>query len=261
MGFHPPDKIAANAAEQGTKKANLDTPSAIVLGFLGGAFIAFGYLLYIRVIATMPEDIWGSFATFIGASVFPLGLVLVLIAGAELVTGNMMAVPIARYAGKISTGKLTKNIVLITVMNFVGSIFVAYFFGHVLGLTGSGAYLEETVATAGSKLGDSFFQSFISGIGANWLVCLSVWLCWSADDIAGKILGIWFPIMAFVAIGFQHVVANMFIIPAAIFEGYYSWMAYLENFAAVWLGNFVGGALFVAGFYWFTYLRKKKEEQ
>lgn len=102
-------------------------------------------------------------------------------------------------------------------------------------------------------------QAFVSGIGANWLVCLAVWLNFAADDVAGKILGIWFPIMAFVAIGFQHVVANMFIIPAAIFAGYYGWYDFLENMVSVFLGNAVGGAIFVGGFYKVVYLQKEKE--
>src|SRR5690606_10082212 len=112
---------------------------------------------------------------------------------------------------------------------------------------------ERTVLVAASKVNEPFLMAFISGIGANWLVCLAVWIAYAANDIAGKILGIWFPIMAFVAIGFQHVVANMFIIPVAIFAGYFTWLDYIENFIAVFSGNFIGGAIFVGGFYWLAY--------
>ncbi|GJM82820.1 hypothetical protein HMSSN139_53160 [Paenibacillus sp. HMSSN-139] len=187
----------------------------------------------------------------------PIGLILVLLAGGELLTGNMMAVPLARMAGRISTGDMFKNLVLITLSNFVGALFVAYFFGHVVGLTSSGPYLDKLVDMAGHKLDDNFLQAFVSGIGCNWLVALAVWLSYGADNMSGKILGIWFPTMAFVAIGFQHVVANMFLIPAAIFEGYYSWGEYLKNFVPVWLGNLTGGAIFVAAAYWTAYLKDK----
>lgn len=254
MAYNKPDQIAKVTVEMGIKKAHNPLLTVLILGFLGGAFIALGFLLDIRVIAGAPKE-WGSIASFIGASVFPIGLILVLLAGGELLTGNMMAVPLSRLAKRITTGEMCKNLVLITLSNFVGALFVAYFFGHVVGLTSSGVYLDKLVDMAGHKLDDSFLQAFISGIGCNWLVALAVWLSYGADNMSGKILGIWFPTMAFVAIGFQHVVANMFLIPAAIFEGYFSWGDYFRNFVPVWLGNLVGGALFVAGAYWTAYLK------
>ncbi|MGP0584629.1 formate/nitrite transporter family protein [Paenibacillus timonensis] len=256
MAYYKPAQIADVTVENGIKKAHNPLLTVLILGFLGGAFIALGFLLDIRVISSAPAE-WGSFATFIGAAVFPIGLILVLLAGGELLTGNMMAVPLARMAGRISTGEMFKNLVLITLSNFVGALFVAYFFGHVVGLTASGPYLDKLVDMAGHKLDDSFLQAFVSGIGCNWLVALAVWLSYGADNMSGKILGIWFPTMAFVAIGFQHVVANMFLIPAAIFEGYYSWGEYLKNFVPVWLGNLTGGAIFVGAAYWAAYLKDK----
>lgn len=256
MAYYKPAQIADVTVENGIKKAHNPLLTVLILGFLGGAFIALGFLLDIRVISSAPAE-WGSIATFIGAAVFPIGLILVLLAGGELLTGNMMAVPLARMAGRISTGDLFKNLVLITLSNFVGALFVAYFFGHVVGLTSSGPYLDKLVDMAGHKLDDNFLQAFVSGIGCNWLVALAVWLSYGADNMSGKILGIWFPTMAFVAIGFQHVVANMFLIPAAIFEGYYSWGEYLKNFVPVWLGNLTGGAIFVAAAYWTAYLKDK----
>lgn len=254
MAYNKPDQIAKVTVDMGVKKAHNPLLTVLVLGFLGGAFIALGFLLDIRVIAGAPKE-WGSFANFIGASVFPIGLILVLLAGGELLTGNMMAVPLSRMARRISTGEMCKNLVLITLSNFIGALFVAYFFGHIVGLTSDGVYLEKLVEMAGHKLEDGFLQAFVSGIGCNWLVALAVWLSYGADNMSGKILGIWFPTMAFVAIGFQHVVANMFLIPAAIFEGYFSWGEYLKNFVPVWLGNLAGGALFVAGSYWTAYLK------
>ncbi|MDF2925527.1 MAG: formate/nitrite transporter [Paenibacillaceae bacterium] len=250
-----PKEIAEYTSESGYKKATLPLHAVLALGFAAGAFIALGFLLDIRVIASMPAE-WGSFATFIGAAVFPVGLILVLIGGGELLTGNMMAVPLARFTGKITTWQMLRNLLLITISNFAGAMFVAYFFGHVVGLTEAGAFLAKTVDMAEHKVHDSFLQSFISGIGCNWLVALAVWLSYGAKDIGGKILGIWFPTMAFVAIGFQHVVANMFLIPAAIFAGHLTWADYFQNFVPVWLGNLVGGSIFVAGIYFVAYLNK-----
>lgn len=255
MAFHPPKETAEMAVGIGEKKANFPLSTQVVLGFLGGAFVAFGFLLTVRVTGNLPAE-WGSIVSLIGGAVFPIGLVLVILAGAELLTGNMMALPMARASKKITTMTIVKNWTVLTITNFIGAIFVAYLFGHYLGFTSTGPFLERTVAMAGSKIDDTFMQAFVSGIGANWLVCLAVWIAFSAKDVAGKILGIWFPIMAFVAIGFQHVVANMFIIPAAIFAGYYTWVDYLANFVPVFLGNAVGGAVFVGCLYWFTYMRK-----
>ncbi|WHX48813.1 formate/nitrite transporter family protein [Paenibacillus woosongensis] len=257
MAYYKPPQIAEITVDTGVQKARNPLLTVMILGFLGGAFIALGFLLDIRVISNAPQE-WGSIVNFIGAAVFPIGLILVLLAGGELLTGNMMAVPLARMARRITTLEMLKNIVLITIANFLGAVFVAYFFGHVVGLTASGPYLDKLIAMAGHKLDDSFLQAFVSGIGCNWLVALAVWLSYGADNISGKILGIWFPTMAFVAIGFQHVVANMFLIPAAIFEGYFSWGDYIRNFVPVWLGNLTGGALFVAGAYWTAYLKDRK---
>lgn len=250
-----PKEIAEYTSESGYKKATSPLLTVLALGFAAGAFISLGFLLDIRVIASMPQE-WGSFATFIGAAVFPLGLILVLIGGGELLTGNMMAVPLARFTGRITTWQAIRNLILITLSNFVGAIFVAYFFGHVVGLTETGAFLTKTVDIATHKAHDTFIQAFVSGIGCNWLVALAVWLSYGAKDIGGKVLGIWFPTMAFVAIGFQHVVANMFLIPAAIFAGAdLTWMDYFHNFVPVWLGNLVGGSVFVAGIYFMAYLK------
>ncbi|WP_186580567.1 formate/nitrite transporter family protein [Aquibacillus kalidii] len=259
MGFYSPQEIASYTVTSGYKKANLSIVQSTILGFEAGAFIALGFLLYIRVTASMPSE-WGSFTSFIGAALFPLGLILTLMAGGELLTGNMMAVPLSRMANRISTIQLLKNISIITMSNFAGAIFVAYFFGHVVGLTETRLYLTQTISLAEHKIEASFVQAFVSGIGCNWLVASAVWLSYGAKDMSGKVLGIWFPTMAFVAIGFQHVVANMFLIPAAIFAGYFTWIEYLENFVPVFLGNAVGGSMFVAGAYWLTYLANKNKE-
>lgn len=260
MSYYKPEEIAEETVKYGLKKVNYPLKKSLILGFQAGAFIALGYLLYIRVTAPL-EGALAGFSTILGASVFPIGLILTLIAGGELLTGNMMAVPMARLAKKIDMRQLVYNLGLITISNFLGAVFIAYFFGHVVGLTETGIYLEKMVHIAEHKLDGTFLQAFISGIGCNWLVALAVWLCYGTDNIPGKILGIWFPTMTFVAIGFQHVVANMFVIPAAIFAGYLTWLDYIVNFVPVFLGNLVGGSIFVATLYWYALINKKEQEQ
>nr|MDH3077632.1 formate/nitrite transporter family protein [Bacillus velezensis]MDH3093629.1 formate/nitrite transporter family protein [Bacillus velezensis]MDH3098963.1 formate/nitrite transporter family protein [Bacillus velezensis]WGD99609.1 formate/nitrite transporter family protein [Bacillus velezensis] len=260
MAFRKPDEIAELAVESGVKKVHSPLSALIVLGFLGGAFIALGYLLDIRVIGDLPKE-WGSLSSLIGASVFPIGLVLVVLAGAELITGNMMSVSMALFSRRISAGALVKNWVIVTLMNLVGALFVAYFFGHVVGLTETGPYLEKTIAVAQGKLDMPFGKVIVSAIGCNWLVCLAVWLSFGAEDGAGKIAGIWFPIMAFVAIGFQHVVANMFIIPVAIFAGSFSWGDLIGNLIPAFIGNVIGGAVFVGLIYFIAYSKKDQKKQ
>jgi formate/nitrite transporter len=256
MSLFKPDQILEISIKNGIKKTSYPLLTTLLLGFQAGAFISLGFLLYIRVTAQLSEGLSGL-SSLLGASVFPIGLILTLIAGGELLTGNMMVVPLARFANKIKTKHVLLNWLLITVSNFIGAIFVAYFFGHIVGLTETGVFLDSTVHIAEHKVDATFVQAFVSGIGCNWLVAAAVWLSYGSEDMIGKIAGIWFPTMAFVAIGFQHVVANMFVIPAAIFAGHLTWVDYLSNFIPVFLGNAVGGALFIGMAYWFAY--KKNE--
>lgn len=251
MSLYSPKEIAAIAIQAGVTKSRAPVSTLLILGFLAGAFIAIGFLLDIHVINNLPAD-WGSFSGLLGAAVFPVGIILTVLAGGELLTGNMMTMPVAWFARQISGLSVMRNWFWVTVANFIGSLAVAWFFGHVLGMT-EGDYLKKTVAIASAKVNADFMHAFISGIGCNWLVCLATWLAFASKDMVGKIFGMWFPVMAFVAIGFQHVVANMFIVPAAIFAGYLSWAEYLPNFVAVFLGNAVGGAFFVGLAYFLAY--------
>lgn len=251
MSVNTPSRITELVIEAGTRKAHLPTRATLILGFLAGAFISLGFLLAIHVSTMIPPQ-WASFGTLLGAAVFPIGLKLVILAGGELLTGNMMSLPLAMFAGRIRLRAVARNWTLVTLANLLGALFVAYCFGHLLGLT-EGAYLGKTLAGATSKVSADFLHAFVSGIGCNWLVCLAVWLSYASREMSGKILGIWFPIMAFVAIGFQHVVANMFLIPAAIFAGYLSWGQLAENLVAVFLGNAVGGAIFVGLAYYVSF--------
>ncbi|MBB3113711.1 formate/nitrite transporter [Paenibacillus phyllosphaerae] len=259
MGYAKPEQLAALSVQAGEKKANQPLPAQILLGFAAGAFIAIGFLLAIKVSAGVPAS-WGGMNGVIGAAVFLLGLILCLGAGGELLTGNMMAVPLAWFAGKVSLRQWVSNWLAITIGNFAGALFVAYVFGHLVGLTEHGAALARMTDLSSGKLEESFFVALLSGIGCNWLVSLAVWMAYGAKDGAGFAIAIWFPTMAFVALGFQHVVANMFLIPATIFAGQADWLDWLSNFIPVYLGNAIGGCVFVGGLYALVYARTLKEK-
>lgn len=251
-----PEEILDKSINAGVNKLKKTLLAKMILGFIGGALISIGFLAYVRVTASIPNDL-ASVKALVGATVFPIGLIVILLAGGELATGNMMAVGSAVFDKKVTFVEYLKNLLIITLFNFLGAIFVAYFFGHIVGLTHVAPYQQAVVTMAAGKVNATFLSAFVSGIGCNWLVGLAVWLSFGAKDATGKILGIWFPIMIFVAIGFQHSIANCFIIPAAIFEGGATWFGFLQNFVPVYLGNIIGGIIFVAGFYYYSYTNKR----
>lgn len=247
-----PDEILQKSISTGVNKLKKTLIAKMILGFIGGAMISIGFLAYVRVTASIPNDLT-SVKALVGGAVFPIGLIIILLAGGELATGNMMAVGTSIFDKKATLWEYLQNLLLITFFNFLGAVFVAYFFGHVVGLTHAQPFQQSVIAVANAKTNASFISAFVSGIGCNWLVGIAVWLAIGAKDSAGKILGIWFPIMIFVAVGFQHSIANCFIIPAAIFEGGSNWLAFIQNFIPVYLGNIVGGLVFVSGFYYLSY--------
>jgi formate transporter len=146
--------------------------------------------------------------------------------------------------------------------NLLGALFVAYFLADQTGIASSELPLERLEQIALAKgVEETEWQIFLRAMGCNWLVCLAVLLALAAQDVAGKIIAIFFPIMAFVAMGFDHVVANMFFLPAAIFAGVdLTWWDALHNWIFAFLGNFVGAAIFVAGAYWYLYARREPGE-
>lgn len=187
MSFYSPKEVAAIAMHTGVAKSQASLPVLLVLGVMAGAFIALGFLLDIHVISSLPPA-WGSFGVFLGASVFPVGLVLTVLAGGELLTGNMMTLPMALFSRQIGVLALIRNWFWVTLANFIGSLMMAWFFGHILGMT-EGAFLANTVATAHAKIS----------------------------------------------------------------AGQATWHDYVINFPPVFLGNAVGGGIFVALIYFIAY--------
>ncbi|MGY1858502.1 formate/nitrite transporter family protein [Modestobacter sp. SYSU DS0290] len=271
MAAREPQEIAQAAAQTGAKKTRRTWDKVLVSAFLAGAYIAFGGLVAITVSSGLDPATWGTLPTLFTGATFTLGLVLVLIAGSDLATGNMALVPLGAMRGKIGVGDVAKNLSLVLIGNLIGAMFVAYFLAVQTGVigdagaTGTGALTYERLASIseGKALDESSWQVFLRAVGCNWLVCLAVWMSLAARTVSGKILAIFFPIMAFVAMGFDHVVANMFFLPAAIFAGVpdLGWGDVLLNWLFAGLGNLVGAVVFVATSYWYLFLRDQPDTE
>jgi formate/nitrite transporter len=258
MAFKDPQAITLAGIETGAAKSRLAPDKALVSGFLAGAYIAFASLLAIIVSAGLDPATWGGVITLFTGAVFALGLILVVIAGSELLTGNMALIPLAVYGRRATVVGLLRNFGPVLIGNLLGSLFVAYFLAVKTGVVTADAPLKRLTAIATLKAStESDWQIFLRAIGCNWLVCLAVWMALGAEDIGGKVLAIFFPIMGFVAMGFDHVVANMFFLPAAIFAHVpdIGWGDAIRNWIFAFLGNFAGAAVFVAGAYWYLYGR------
>jgi formate/nitrite transporter len=268
MTAREPREMAQVAAETGAKKTHRTWDRVLVSAFLAGAYIAFGALVAITVSSGLNPATWGTLPTLFMGAAFTLGLVLVLIAGSDLATGNMMLVPLSAMRGKIGMGDVARNLTLVLLGNLVGALFVAFFLAVQTGVIGnagadgsSGLTYDRLAQIAVGKLDHTAWETFLRGVGCNWLVCLAVWMSLAATSVSGKILALFFPIMAFVAMGFDHVVANMFFLPAAVFTGVpgVGWGDTVVNWLLAGAGNLVGAVIFVATSYWYLFLRDEPE--
>jgi len=259
MPFKSPKEIAELACSAGTAKTQLPWTKMLVLGLLAGAYIAFGAQL--AVTASAGITITGVQKLILGA-VFPVGLMLVVIAGSELFTGNCAIPVISCMHGKAKITGLLKNWLFVYIGNFIGALIVAYFLAYMTGLFTQAPWQDYIGAIATKKCSLGWGQAFFRGVGCNWLVCLAVWMAMASDSIGGKIWAIWWPIMAFVCMGYEHSVANMFFVPAGILSaGTVTWSDFIvKNLIPVTLGNIVGAGVFVAGIYWYVYLRTPKQK-
>jgi formate/nitrite transporter len=266
-----PKTIAETVAQTvSVGKATSPWLTVLVLGILAGAYIGFGGLLSTTVTFDLAAKLGVGFTKFMGGAVFSVGLMLVVIAGAELFTGNNLMVT-STLAREITFGIMLRRWALVYVANFIGSVILAALF-YLSGLwkTGGGALGASAVQIAYAKVSLGFGEALFRGIGCNWLVCLAVWMALAARQTVGKIFAIFFPIMAFVAIGFEHCIANMYFVPTGIFlrawagipapEGInpdvLSWGSFtVRNLIPVTIGNLIGGGLFVGMSYWGAYLR------
>ncbi|MBE0438903.1 MAG: formate/nitrite transporter family protein [Gammaproteobacteria bacterium] len=268
---YAPKEIAARIQNAGIVKSGSDRLRVFALAILAGAFIAFGALFY-TLVTYDSANIAAGVMRLLGGFVFCLGLILVVVAGAELFTGNNLIV-MAYVDNKVTLPQLLQNWVIVYLGNFVGAIGVLvliYLSGHWL--IGQGAVGAKAITIANDKVNLSWMEAFTRGILCNILVCLAIWLCFAGRTVIDKVVAIIFPITAFVALGFEHSVANMYFISAGLLAKQQPEIVQLlahlpldsltisgflwNNLLPVTLGNIIGGSVFVGLFYWFIYIRK-----
>lgn len=272
--FTPP-QVAEKLGDVCQGKCRLPMKKLFVLAILAGAFIAFGAQLFI--IVGSDATLGFGFTRFMGGAVFSVGLMLVVVAGAELFTGDNLIV-ISALEKKVRWSELLKAWAAVYIGNLVGSLLIALLL-YWSGLWSLNGNLVGAAALkiAGAKVGLTFVQGLVRGILCNWLVCLAVWMATASKDIIGKLFAIFFPIMAFVASGFEHSVANMFFVPYGIllksvpkvveatgktltdYAGLNWGTLWTKNLIPVTIGNIIGGAFFVGFVYWFVYLKLDAE--
>ncbi len=275
--FLDPEELATSLVAWGEAKVRRSSLQLLVLGFLAGAYI--GFAAHLATVVGTGDFSWIGMKKFMVGSVFSVGLMLVIIPGSELWTGNTMMTA-AFLEKKISFTQVMRNWFWVYLGNLLGSVFLAWMIVSQTGIM-DGVFGGTALQIASAKVSQEFAEHshnsayFFRAVGCNWLVCLAVLQAMAAKDIGGKVLGIFFPIMAFVASGFEHVVANMYFIPAGIFAkklpgacsasgldpaviDQLGWGSmWQSNLITVTLGNFVGGGLFVGVVYWWLYVRGK----
>jgi len=287
MVFHPPVAITAKAGDAGKYKVGLPAWNMILRGFMSGAYIAMGAALATvcstGIMASDAAMRYGTaspgFSQLILGCVFPVGLIITVLTGAELFTGDAMLAPMAAFIHKVTWLEVLNLWVFVYIGNLIGSIVFAYIcaYGPFVSFDAAGvgtvtAVGSRAIAIAGAKVGYvglmGFYSAFLKAIACNWLVNLAILLGICADDAVGKFFGIWFPIMAFVSSGFEHCIANMYFIPAGIFtQGFVTdptkinasinWNTmWTANIIPVTLGNIVGGLFFVGVIYWVAFRKE-----
>ncbi|MBI2316353.1 MAG: formate/nitrite transporter family protein [Betaproteobacteria bacterium] len=267
---YSPREIAARVESVGVAKARFPLLSQVMLGILAGAFIGLGSLYFTLV--TSDASLGFAAERVIGGLAFSLGLLLVIVAGAELFTGNNL-LAMAWAEGKLTTADVLRNWVIVCLSNFAGAAGLAllvYLSGH-LDMNG-GAVAAQAVKIAAAKVSLTLPEAFFRGVLCNILVCMAVWMAFAGRSVTDKAIAIVFPISAFVAAGFEHSVANMYFLPLAMLQQAAAPLALpgaaaidtahmLRNLGVVIAGNIVGGSVLVALVYHVIYRRGAKDEQ
>jgi formate/nitrite transporter len=270
---YPAPEVAQKAEAVGVTKGAGDTLSTILLGILAGVFIGLGAMFCTLV--TTDAGFGFGLTKLLGGVAFCLGLILVVVAGAELFTGNCLIV-MSWISGRVSLARLLRNWGLVYFANLLGGLSLAglMFYTYQWTFNGYGVG-ANALLIANAKVNLSFSSALARGILCNALVCLAIWLCFSARTVTGKILSILFPITAFVAAGFEHSIANMYFIPMGILlvsqpavlsaagvtaDGVVNltWAGFVGNLVPVTIGNIIGGAILVGAVYWLVYLRRER---
>lgn len=276
MNFKPPVEIAKSACSVANAKGNMSVKAMLVMGFLAGAYIAFGGFLMTTVTQDAAQYVGVGISKMFGGMVFAVGLMLVIVGGAELFTGNCL-MPIGVLSGCVPFSKVAKNWVVVYVANFIGSIAIAWLVYNT-GLA-SGAVGANALGIATGKVNITFMQGIFRGILCNWLVVMAVWMSFSAMDVVSKYICCVIPIGAFVTMGFEHSIANMYFISLGMFIkngspavvekaalapeklANLNMAGYFGNLIPVTIGNMIGGILFVAVLYYLVFSGALGEEK
>jgi len=255
-----PNEILDATIAAGVTKASGSLMKLCLLGFMAGMFIALGGAganMASYYFALTPET--AGIAKFVSGLIFPAGLCMVVLAGAELFTGNNLMFA-AVLDKKITIGAMLRNWVIVYLSNFVGSMFVVFIVVYGGQLTTGGGLLEQvTISIAAGKANIEFWPALLKGILCNVLVCVAVWMGTGADSTVGKIFAMFFPIWLFVTGGYEHCVANMYFVPAGILAdggatAGLTWANFwINNMIPVTIGNILGGSIFTGAIYYFTY--------
>lgn len=247
-----PGEIAERVAGAGQVKAALPFDKLATLGVLAGLFIGFGAALFTLV--TTGSTLGLGITRLVGGLAFSLGLILVVVAGAELFTGNALIV-MAWAEGRVSSRALLRNWIISLLANAVGAAVLAVAV-HQSGVLESGGVKETAIRIAEAKAAIPMKEAFVRGVLCNVLVCLAVWLTFACHTVTDKILAVTLPIAAFVALGFEHSIANFYLLPVGALAGANVGLSgMVSNLVPVTLGNLLGGTAGVAGIYWVVYLR------
>ena len=264
MATKTPTEVIENALNAGTNKVKLRSASFnrfILLTVLAGIYIAFGGILSLTLGYGFPEITAGNpgLQKLLSGAAFPIGLILVVVLGAELFTGNNALLMPPLLTRKCSIADVLVNGTLVWIGNFMGALLFVYFMVYLTGLTAPEPYHSAIINIANAKVSMPWATVLLKGIGANWCVCLAIWLAMSAKSSGAKMFGCWFPVMAFVALGYEHSIANMFFIPCGILEGadISTWEMVWRNLIPATLGNIIGGAVFVGCVHSYLYLNKR----
>ncbi len=258
-----PNEVIDGLVAAGIKKYKTPLPKLILLGMLAGIYIAFGGLLSSLAAAGFGGVSSANpfFPKFIAGATFPVGLMLVILVGAELFTGNTAYLMPATLRGSVPRTYFLKNWAIVFLANFVGAFIFEYLFIYKAGIMAKPEYSAYIQHAAEYKTHLEWHVVLLRGVGANWMVCLAVWMGLSSKSMAGRLLGIWWPVMAFVAIGYEHSIANMFYIPTGILYGAdVTWADFVfKNLIPATIGNIIGGGVFVGCAYYYLYGQKAKE--
>lgn len=262
MDYVKPEQVAEQMAATGEAKARLSVPDLLLRGFLGGAILAFATTL--AYTASAQTEIGLA-----GALVFPVGFVIIVLLGLELVTGSFAAIPLAVLRRRATISGMLRNFGWVIAGHIAGSALYAALFYIAVTNAGHAAnpIVQTIIGAAEAKtngyaaLGaDGLLTVFVKAVLCNWMVTLGVVMAMTSRSTAGKIMAMWLPVLTFFAQGFEHAVVNMFVIPAGILYGADITLGgwWLWNQLPVLLGNFVGGMIFTGMFLYFTHVKKEK---